>query len=419
MLTNANVWDAIRSAYPDFASHTSSSTYVKFDEKGFSALKKTDKLALDQFFNLPIRMALLDIETSQAKDTLEEKGFGENYNVPFGEIIQRLVIDYVKPISAGYRNNKVGPEASPAVNRPMVVKDRYFVQNFDYASLISVPDDFTRKVIFTSEYGMSEFVAGAMSALQTGYTVQKFENSLEAISKGLLNNTVYPLKETQKWEVTFAGAEPTDAELAKLLLAFTNAKSALDLAPITSAYNAYGFASTQPMDRLKVLIRPGYKNAIENINALNRPGLSLPVDLIEVPNFGGLEHYTDDTVPVTLYPHYDYAGAEDGWTKTAPAADTVYGVDAVDEREKYTGTVVTKDPNENVIAILADKGILFSAQQNPYEVEPFRNPRTRKTHYWASCPGNTIAIDPVKNAIVFYKSTTSSKNAASKVKAKV
>jgi hypothetical protein len=391
-MTNATLWDELRSKYPSFASHTSKGTSDMFTEKGWEAMNMKDRAALDEFFNLSIRTALIAVNISHAKDNLEEKGFGEYFDAPFGGIVQKIATTSVKPVSPAYRNYKNGDTVDPFKVRLPEVSDRCFKQNFDYQSWITMPDDFTRKTIFISEFGMSDFMSGIMEGLENGYKIQKYENKLEAISKAL-NSTAYPLQDTQKFTVKQAGTEMTQDELIQLILAVKNIISAMDLAPQTDAYNALKFNSTQELGRLKLLIRPGYKNQIETLvlaNAYNQDKLTLPIDVIEVPNFGGIEYYSDKAHTSKLYPHYDANGAQDGYTKTEGG-------------DLYTGTVYTNDPNEAVIGIIADKGLVFECRQNPYTVEPIRNPRGMYTNYWCNCPGGTVAVDPIYNMVTISK----------------
>lgn len=391
-LSNVNLWNEIRSAYPSFASHTSKGTADLFTERGWEAINTTDRQAVDEFFNLSIRTMLIAVNISHAKDTLEEKGFGEYFDAPFGGIVQKMATTSIKPVSPVYRNYKNGDSVDPYKVRLPEVKDRAFKQNFDYQSWITIPDEFTRKTIFISEFGMSEFMAGIMEGLQNGYKIQKYENKLEVLNKAI-NSTKYPLKDTQKMEVTIAGDTATSDELVQLILAVKNVVSAMDLAPVTGAYNALSYESTQDLSRLKLLIRPGYKAQIETLvlaNAYNQERLDLPIDTIEVPDFGGIEHYADEGHTQRLYPHYDENGAEDGWSTSEGG-------------ELYTGEVYTYDPNENVIGMIADKGLVFECKQNPYTVEPIRNPRGMYTNYWVNCPGGTVAVDPIYNMVVIEK----------------
>lgn len=399
-LNNTEIWNNLREYFPSFKSHTAKATADMFTEQGWEALKATDIQAYNEFFELSLRVVLTTVNISHAKDAFEIAGFGEAFDQPFGAIIQKMAVFSIKPESAPYKGLKDGDSVDPFIVRKPVVAERFFKQNFDYHSHITIPDDFQKKQIFISEFGMSEFQAGIFEGLQNGYTIQKFENKLEALNKAL-NSTAYPLKDTQKMEVSVSDT-PTNAEVLELLLGIMNTIDAMQLPPQTDAFNAMSFASTQDVSRLSLLVRPGWKNriflALPQVFHYEKSPLG-NLNIIEVPNFGGLEYYSDESYSSQLYPLYDSLGVEVGWTQTAPT-----GVESTDiAREAYTGTVYVKDPNENVIGLIADKGLIFEARQNPYTVEPVRNARGLYTNYFASSPNNTVAVDPIYNCVEIVK----------------
>lgn len=393
-ITNADLWNAVRAKYPTFASHTAKATKEMFTEAGFEALKQLPDNPLNDFWGLLIRVYLQQVNVSHAKDNLESKGFGEFYDNPNGGFIQRMAVRSIKPISPAYKGLKDGDSPNPFVVRKPKVEERFFRQNFDYASLITIPDDFQAKQIFVSEYGFDAFISGVMEGLRNGYVIQKYENKLEVLNKAL-NSATYPLQETQQFE-TDMSADPTAEELTAFILLVKNIVSAIDMAPQSSAYNAAAFEDTQDTSRLKMLVRPGIKNAIgvkTLTGAFNPDQLSLPIDIIEVPNFGGLRPFKEKTFTTPLYEVYNDLGEVIGYAETEGATTVTVETDAVH----------WQDPNEDVIAIIADKGAVFESMQNGYEVEPIRNPRGRYTNYWASSPNNTIAFDPLYTFITISK----------------
>lgn len=391
-INNTDLWNKVRDAFPKFANITSKVTSDFFTAQTFEKLKNHPDQVLNDFFELSLRVYLQLINISQAKDPLAENGFGEYYDQPRGGYIQRMAIDSVKPISPAYKNLENGNSIDPFIVRKPLTHERFFVQNFDYQSMITMPDDFQYKQIFISEYGMSELMAGIMSGLENGYTLQKYANKLQAINAGI-NSTQTPLLDTQKWVVPLS-AEPTTDELTAFLLAVKNVVTAMTIAPQTYAFNAMHFASTQEKSRLKLLVRAGFKNEISvklMAGAFNPENLSIPVDIIEVSDFGGLEPYKEATFTTKLYPVYDKLGAVIGYNQLEDQTSV--------EVEEWD--VHWKDPNADVNAILADKGWIFETQQNPYTVEPIRNPRGLYTNYWASSPNNAIHVDPLYNVVVF------------------
>lgn len=397
LISNADLWNAIRAKFPQFKSVTAEATADLFTEVGFEKLRNGDNPnILNDFFGLTLRIYLQQINVSRAKDTMSDNGFGEYYSTPYGGMIQRLSINSLKPVSPKFKNliNGAGPD--PFVIRKPTTGERIWKYNWDFQSLITIPDDFQYKQIFVAEYGMSEFMGGLMTALENGYTVQLFDNKLEAINAGI-NSEDNPLQETQQVQVELS-AEPTSDELKAFILTVKNVVDAMTLGPQTSAFNAEKFSTIQDKDRLKLLLRPGIKNAIAVevlANAFNQENLNLPIDVIELPHFGGLIPYADAEFTTLLYPVYDNLGVQIGYSATEGATTADY-----DDDEVYF-----KDPNEDVIGIIADKGYIFFNQQNPYRVEPIRNPRGLYTNYWASSPNNGVCVDHIYNLVVLKNSS--------------
>lgn len=394
-ISNVDLWNKIRGAFPNFAAHTAKGTADTFTANGYEMLKTWDPTALTDFFELSMRVWLDTVNISHAVDTLEANGFGEYKDMPWGGYIQRMATYSVKPISPAYKNLKDGDSPDPFIVRKPESTERFWKQNFDYASLITMPDDFQYKQMFVAENGMSEYMAGLMQGMQNGYTIQKYDNKLEAINAGI-NSTENPLLDTQK-VVSAISATPTDDELRDFILTVNNVVEAMTMGPQVNAFNAMRYGSTQEKGRLKLLVRPGLKNTIKVktlAGAFNPNELSFDVDLVVVPHFGGLQPYKEDTYKTKLYPVYDKLGATIGFAETE-------GATAVTVEEK---DVCWKDPNANVNALLADKAIITEFQQNPYTVESIRNPRGRYTDFWASAPNNTIIYDPLYNIVEFLNS---------------
>lgn len=397
LISNVDLWNAIRAKFPQFKSTTSEATAEMFTEVGFEKLRNGDNPnVLNDFFGLTLRIYLQQINVSRAKDTLSDSGFGESYSTPYGGLIQRMSIDTLKPVSPKFKNLQNGSSVDPFVIRKPVTHERFWKQNFDYQSLVTLPDDYQYKQIFVAEYGMSEFMGGLMTALENGYTVQLFNNKLEAINAGI-NSTDTPLQETQQVEVELS-AEPTADELKAFILTVKNVVDAMTLGPQTSAFNAEKFNTMQDKSRLKLLLRPGIKNAIAVevlANAFNQENLNLPIDVIEMAHFGGLQAFLDDTYTTPAYPVYDNLGTQIGWSATEGATTADYDDD----------DIYFQDPNEDVIGIIADKGYIFTNQQNPYRVEAVRNARGLYTNYFASSPNNSVCVDHIYNLVVLKNSS--------------
>lgn len=391
-ISNIQLWNAVRKNNPTFAAHTAEGTAELFSERGWSTITQNGMGTLNEFWNLAMPYYLQLVNISHAKDPLEENGFGEYFDAPYGGYIQRMSVDSIKPISPAYRNLTNGAGPDPFVVRKPTANERFFAYNFDYQSLVTMPDDWQTKRIFVSEYGMSEFLAGVFAGLENGFILQKFTNKLEVLNAAL-NNTDHPLTAGQVVTVTMADT-PTAEQLVDFQRAVLNTTEILTTSAQTGGYNAMGFKSTQDRGRLHLLVRPGYKAnlALDVVRgSYNADTVNLDVKIDVVPHFGGLVPYNEAAFETRLYPVYDTLGEQIGW-------NTVEGSDTVTVNN---GAEFWKDPNADVFAVLADKGAVFETRQNAYVVEPIRNPRGLYTNYWASSPNNAVCYDPLYNLVAF------------------
>lgn len=416
-VTNITLWDLARKVSPSFRSHTSKGTSDLFTEKGFEALRLSDVGALNEFFEISLRVAFQKMTVSRAKNLFEAKGLVEVYDTPNGGYVQRMAVDSIKPVTPGFKDLENGESVDPFIIRKPKASERFFAQNFDYQSFVTL-QDFQVKQIFISEYGMGEFIAGVMAGLENGYTIQKSLNTKEAINTAI-NSTEYPLQNTQVinvvWDFT---AEPTDAMLTGYLLGIKDVITAMTTTEQTSGYNAGRFSTAIDSEDLVMVARAGIKNRIElglEVGAFNLEKLSIPVsNIIEVDNFGGVTPYVlDGDTPKAVQPIYDkngeqvayvdatvtvngYATFVNGkWVVNVTSGSTTADTnDTVTEVDGYT------DPNSDVLAVICQRGLLFENRQNPYEVRPIYNPRGLYQNYWASSPNNSIVVDPYYTMVV-------------------
>lgn len=404
-LSNLQLWNELRKKYPKFASETAEGTADLFTENGFGQLKEYNPDAYNDFYQLSMRVFLQKIDVANVKDVLADQGFGEDYTTPFGGFVQRMAIASAKPVSPAFKGLENGSSVDPFVVRKMDVKERFFQQNFDYQSLMTMPDEGLYRNIFISEFGMSEYQAGAMKALQNGYTLQVYNNKLEAINAAI-NSVDFPLQDTQQFSIAIANMDASTmttadkaSEYASQFIAFIqlvrNIVDSMIYTPATGAYNAAGFETTQDRERLKMLVRPDLANAIAAIMKLNNTDdMSLPVDIVKVPCFGGLKPFKEAAYATPLYPVYDTLGSVIGYNEKENQTEVTV----------LPAAVYWKDPNASIIAILADKGVVFTNTQTPYSVEPVRNPRGLYTNFWASSVNNAIVYDTYYNLVTIENS---------------
>lgn len=394
-VSNSTLWALARKASPKFRSHTAEATADLFTEKGFEALKLSDIGAINEFFEISLRVAFQMVTVARAKNIFEGSGLLQVYDTPNGGYVQRMSMETIKPVSPAFKGLQDLGSVDPFIVRKPKSKERFFPQNFDFQSFVTI-QDFQVKTIFVSEYGMGQFLAGIMQTLQNGYTVQESLNVKEAINKAL-NSDEYVLQDTQVVRVSsWTEAAPTASELGDMILGIKNIFSNMASVEQTSAYNAGRFASAYEASDHVILMRAGIKNRIAlelELGAFNPDRLSLPAEITEVDNFGGMiPYYIDDNEERHfLTPKYNEIGEEIGYEYS-------------DDTETYTVSPTGwLDPNEDVLAIIAQKGLVFENRQNPYEVSPIYNPRGLYTNYWASSPNNSIVVDPYYNLIAICK----------------
>lgn len=396
-ISNVDLWNYARDNNPTFASHTAKATADLFTERGFEALKLGQVNAINEFFEISLRIGFQMLKASRAKNPLEDKGLVQYYNTPNGGYTQRMAVHSIKPVSPKYKDLTNGMSIDPYTVRKPRADERFFQQNFDYQSFITI-QDFQLKTIFISTNGMGEFVAGVMEGLRNGYTIQEYVNTMEALNTAI-NSEKYPLQESQIININIANIDtPTNEELSTFILAANDLVSAMTISPQTAAYNAGKFDTAVGTDDLVLLMRPKLKNLMKvNLltGAIHPENLSLPIPVVEVENFGGLVPYQkplDGAEPsVKVYPVYNTStGEQVGWSLEEDSNI----VDVNDE------DVVYVDPNEDVLAVVAQKGLIFENIQNPYEVRAIYNPRGLYTNYWASSPNNAINVDPYYNMVV-------------------
>ena len=392
--SNSKFWDTARRFSPDFASHTAEATKMQFDEKGFEAIKLTGLGTLNEFYQISMRIAFQMLNVASARNPLSDAGLVQIYNTPNGGYVQRMSVNSVKPISPAYKGIKDGDSIDPFVVRKPTINERFFQMNFDYQSLITL-QEYQLKTMFISEYGMGETLSGVLQGLANGYTVQEYVNIKECINASI-NSKEYPLKETQELELTSFSADPTDDELKQFILAIKNTVTRMQTQSITGMYNALGFESAPNPSDMVLLLRAGIKDAINvktMVGAFNPEYLTLPVDVVQIDDFGGIEHYSDEACTKAVFPVYDKLGAQIGWSETEGATEATYT-----DKQIYK-----KDTNANVVGLLVQKGAYFENVQNGYEVTPVYNPRGLYTNYWANKPNNGINYDPLYNLIAITK----------------
>lgn len=396
--SNVQLWNALRKKYKSFASLTSDATADLFSEKGWGDISRDNIPALNQFFELSMRVAFQKMDIAKVNTRLVESGLVSVYGTENGGYLQRLSIETITPVSPSFINLQNGDSPDPYVVRKPEAKERFFTMNFGFQSLVTI-QEYQVKTVFLDEYGMSAFLGGIMAALENGYKYQLELNVFKCIHE-CINSATHPLQDTQKIELdSWTDSGVTDAELLAFIAQLQDLATAMETSITQKGFNANAFdTAVSPEDHV-VLIRAGIANKIKRqlmVGAYNPDNLTIPFKILEVQDFGGVDHYADISGTATkLYPHYDNLGAVDGWA-TSDGGDKAYDLDAA--------AVYTVDSDADVLAIVCQEGLVFENIKDPYQVIPIFNPRGLYNNYWASVPDtNTVAYDANYDCIVITK----------------
>ena len=396
--TNVQLWNALRKKYKSFASLTAEATADLFSEKGWSDISRDNVPALNQFFELSMRVAFQKMDVAKVNTRLVESGLVEVFGTENGGYLQRISMETIAPVSPAFVNLKDGDSPDPYVVRKPAAKERFFTMNFGFQSLVTI-QEYQVKTVFLDEYGMSAFLGGIMAALENGYKYQLELNVFKCIHE-CITSAIHPLQDTQKIALdSWTDAGVTDAELLALIGQLQDLATAMETSITQKGFNANAFdTAVSPEDHV-VLLRAGIANKIKRqlmVGAYNPDNLTIPFKILEVQDFGGVDHYADISGTATkLYPHYDNLGAVDGWA-TSDGGDKAYDLDAA--------AVYTVDADADVLAVVAQKGLVFENIKDPYQVIPIFNPRGLYNNYWASVPDtNTVAYDANYDCIIITK----------------
>lgn len=392
--TNVELWNALRAKYPSFKSHTAEATADLFTEKGFTELSRNDINALNEYFELSMRVVFQKIDLAKIKTRLQEAGLVENYSTPMGGYTQRISIEAIAPVSPAFSGLVDGSTVDPFVVRKPKSKERFFGKNFDYQNLITI-QEFQAKQMFIGESSMSAYLTGLMNGLELGYRTQLELNIYECLHTAINSAG---LQDTQKIALaSWTDAGVTDAELKDFIAQAQDLGTAMDTCITESGWNENKFKTGYNKEDFVMLVRAGIKNKIKRqlmVGAYNPDNLTIPFEMIEVNDFGGVKYYFGDTDDYPLYPHYDSLGAVDGWALSDGGAK---------EKELDDPAIRVVDLDANVLAVVAQKGVIFTETQNGYAVKPIYNPRGEYTNYFANSMNNGIKYDKNYGLIVITK----------------
>ena len=399
--TNESLWNLLRSKYKSFENITAKATADTFTEKGWSEISRDNINVINSFFELSLKVLFQKLDIAKVNTRLEESGLVEKYGSEYGGFLQRISIESIAPVSPGFINLQNGDSVDPFIVRKPTAKERFFeVGNFQYQSMITI-QDFQAKSIFLDPMGMSSFLAGIMAGLENGYRQQKELNCYKALHE-CINSTSAPLQDTQKLTLaSWTDGAVTEAELLDFLTQLQDTAEEMDIALTQPGYNANGYDTAYNKDDFVVLVRAGILNQIKRMKALNvhyeggDKMLEIPFkNVMSVSDFGGSKYYFGDTTDYPLFPHYASNGEVDGWSLSEGGPK---------EKELKDPAVRHVDEDSAVLAVIAQKGLIFEDFREPYTVQAIHNPRGLYNNYFASQPNATVKYDANYGCIIVQK----------------
>lgn len=253
-------------------------------------------------------------------------------------------------------------------------EERFFQQNFDFQNLLTIQNKELKKM-FLSESGISEYISTIMASIDESYTIQKYETMREMISKAI-NSTNTPLQASQKIELPKIDESSSYADMSKFIQAIQNIYDLMQSTVVSGKFNASKYEHGLYPDDYVLLVRADIWNIIKTTlmaNTFHNDTLGVNFKVRPVKDFGGITYsgYT---------PIYDDLGV-------------------VTNEPTDSNAVV--DPNAKTMAVLIQKGTIFTTTQQPYQTSAIYNPAGLYTNFWASQPNSSFNYDSCYDIITF------------------
>ena len=360
-----------------------------------TGLDTKDAMDLRNAF-IGVAMAWYDKEmlVEEAYDILEEQGFGTKESMAYAGMMRNLYVKVSNSVDPKYKNLQNGDSFSPDIVRKPTVTEIFFTTSSDFQNYITVQPVET-KTAFLTPNGVSELTAKCMEGLRNSFVDWVYNKKLEVLNL-LVNDE--NLKTSQIAEVPMDSY--SNAELQNLSNAIDNIISAITLTS-NGAFNMNSWKYRPRKEDLCVLMRPIIDNTAKNYitpYAFNDVVLKNGIKKVYVENFGGLVPTVEiNGVETELKAIHDTEGRN---TET-------YSVDGTTSGTVYEADDITwKDPNADVLAVIADKDIMKVIEQEGFIIEPWYNPRTRSTNFWASEANVGFIYDRQKDVVVVKKKSS-------------
>jgi len=403
-LTNAQFLTAVSKVAPEFKELAAKNAREVFTEAGYQSLQNIPgtENAETRFYNIALLVGLQTVEHARFKDVLANMGILERLQMSMGAYKQENRVQRIKNVNPAWLGSdgtglKNGDSVDPYVVRKPVIDQNYYGINWNYQNFFTLQDFDLKLGWVTPNDGIQSIVSAIYEMVDLDRLETEFSKFFEVLN-GALNSTDHPLADTQQIVLdSWTDASPTDAEVEALIRVLKNIVEVFDSMPSVDIYNAGQYPNGADVSDMTMLVRVGIKSKIDTVMAyvFGPEYLQFPIKVKSVPNFGGVKHYasTDADFENELVPVVDNYGAFTGY----------YSADGTTTGQIAEADTVEVDPNEDVIAVIAQKGVIFELIQNEMKVRPIINPRGEYQNTFFNQMNNGINYNHFKNLITISK----------------
>lgn len=427
-MTNHEILVAVSNAAPEFKRLIAKNVADEFSENGYEALTRIPTQdgsdPVTRFYNVALLVSKQWVVVPEYKDALKSLGILEKFGMGYGQYVQENYveeIDSMDPFPFGQDGKGLvnGQKLVSYVNKPEI-KQYYYGKNKNFFTFISL-QNWDLKRGFLEEGGIETIVGAIYARIYERRAKEEYAWFFETLS-GAINSEAHPMQDTQKITLSsWTDAAPTDAEYREMIETIKNIAESVENVPSTTLYNAAAYPSAMDPSKMTILVRNGMKSKISSLlgYVYNKEELNFPYKVKSVPNFGGLIPADSDGT-TKLQPVYDEWGRVVGYlplegvtingratqrgdgkwivniTSGGATADTVLTVEG-----KEAPTYI--DPNENVLAVICEDGVIFELVEEELRVEQEYLPLYRLSNTVFSQFNNGINYRFSRNLITISK----------------
>ena len=430
-LTNLELVQAASYKYPSIKQLLANTSLKLFSEAGYEALSQLPDGGHDKFLSAMLLVSRQFITPVKYKDAVEDIGILERFGVGYGAYIQDNRIGDMPnedPIAfgedgTGLKNGYLMLK-DRIVRKPTLAQD-YYGKNKNYYNHFSWQMFDVKRAWLNEDGGLEELMSQAWAQILRNKAKTEYAWFFEALS-GAINSVEHPLKDTQQIVLSSDVLTDEQAFTKEIVEAVKNVINSFDNVPDVTIFNADGFPTAIGSEDLVLLVRKELAPIFDNVlaYAFNEGRLSFPIPIKAVPNFGGLTAadangnplqpvytdaieyngvsygrgsiigYVDAGVTVNGYAKYTNGQWLVNVTSGSTTADTTF---IVGEPPKQI------DPNADVVAVIAQKGVIFELVSEDMVVESDYIRGYRVTQTYVSQFNNGVNYRYTRNLITISK----------------